>query len=338
MTKHNLSTSPSKITGSVLIKLFIFFLLLILILSSIGVLLRERTETTFRWDTFYETAEKENIDILLLGSSQSFRGLDPRVFTDNLNLSSYNLSTSAQVISQTYYTLVESLRFTKPNLVILETYFFDESSLIEDRWYFAYEEVAAMKFSTNKFNYIFDLFTWDTYIDAFFPAIREHDNWSDEETLEKNNNYLKLGEQKLQMYNGFIPDETHLSYENIQKYLDLEYHIQKFEIDDKDLFYIEKIVNLCKENDINLIFVKTAMPKYHTEKTNYNDFYNETKRIADLLGIPFIDFNIIYNQVGFENIHFRDEFSTTNHHLNTMGAKLTTDYLVDYIIENKILK
>lgn len=335
MTKVSLFTSLFR-KLILVIKIMLFLFILILILTSLSGVLRKKTSTTIRWDNFYEKAEQENIELLFLGSSQSFRGLNPRIIEEKLNLSSYNMSNSAQVISQTYYNLVEVLKYTKPKMVILETYYLDKSDLIPDRWYFAYEEVASMKLGTNKLEYIFDLFTWNTYINALFPSIREHENWKHIDTLYDNMKYettgLTIYDQD--MIDGYIVDETVLSSDNIQKYEELGYHKQDVTIDSKDELYIKKIVELCKDNNIEIMFIKTPMPKEHNEKTNYLDRYNEALRIANKYQVPYIDFNTIYDEVGFTSDDFRDEFSEVNHHLNVNGANKTSNYLVDYISDH----
>jgi hypothetical protein len=338
MIKHNLSTSPSdQRIAPLMLKIIVFLVILALILSQIGILLRKRTSTTIRWDTFYEKVQTENIDILMIGSSQSFRGIDPGIFEDQLEMTSFNLSNSAQVISQTYYALEEALRHTDPEIVILETYFINQHKLIDDRWYFAYEEVSAMKPGLPKTRYIFDLFTPLTYLDAFFPAIREHANWSDKETLEDNDIYLKTGVsiEKDFMRDGYVEDSSTLSGDNLIAYSELAYHEQDFNMTPEAFEYMKKITALLAEHDIDLLLVKTAMPKVHTEKTNESDRHAMMQQVADDLNLPFIDFNELYDELGFNNLCFRDEFNLTNHHLNTKGAQITTQYLVDYLKNNR---
>lgn len=334
MIKHNLSTSPSnKRIAPTIIRIILFLVILTLILSQIGIILRKRTSTTIRWDTFYEKTQTENIDILMIGSSQSFRGINPIIFEEQLGMTSFNLSNSAQVISQTYYALEEALRHTDPEFVILETYFINQTKLIDDRWYFAYEEVSAMKFGMPKIKYIFDLFTPTTYLDALFPAIREHANWSDEETLEDNDIYLKTGVsiEKDYMTDGYVGDSSALSSDNLIAYSELAYHEQDFTMTPEAFEYLKKIADLLSKKDINLLLVKTAMPKVHTEKTNESDRHSMTQQAADNLSLTFIDFNELYEDLGFNNLCFRDEFNLTNHHLNTKGAEITTQYLVEQL-------
>ncbi len=337
MIKHNLSTSPSdQRIAPLMLKIIIFLVILALILSQIGIILRKRTATTIRWDTFYEKAQSENIDILMIGSSQSFRGIDPRIFEDQLDMTSFNLSNSAQVISQTYYALEEALRHTEPEIVILETYFINQSKLIDDRWYFAYEEVSAMKSGLPKIRYVFDLFTPTTYLDALFPALREHANWSDEKTLEDNEIYLKtrVSIEKDYMAEGYVDDSSALSGDNLIAYSELAYHEQDFNMTPEAFSYMKKIAALLSEKDIDLLLVKTAMPRVHTEKTNESDRHAMLQQTADELELTFIDFNELYDELGFNNLCFRDEFNLTNHHLNTKGAQITTQYLVDYLKNN----
>lgn len=314
-------------------KAIVFLALLGLLLAAIGPLIRVRTVTTMRWDDFYAMAEEENIDILILGSSQSFRGIDPRILEDSLGMSAYNLSQSAQVITQTRYALEEALRFTTPKIVVLEAYFLNQTELIEDRWYFAYEEVAAMRTGLPKYKYIFRLFTPMTYLDALFPALREHDNWSDEETLEANAVYRETGfsPEKDNLHLGYVEDASVLGEENLLQYAELAYHEQDFTMTPAADRQIDAIHRMLEERGIRLILVKTAMPAAHTEKTNEADRHAMAQSVADRLGIPFIDYNTLYHDLGFDNTCFRDEFSLTNHHLNTTGARITTLYLAEAI-------
>lgn len=334
MTRHNSSTSPSeKGWRTLVLKSLLLLLAVTAALVLIGPVIRKRTVTTMRWDGFYEKAAEENIDILMLGSSQSFRGIDPRLFEEQLETTAYNLSNSAQVLSQTRYALEEALRHTDPQVVILETYFINQADLLEDRWYFAYEEVAAMRPGLPRFRYIFDLFTPMTYLDALFPAIREHENWSDEETLEANRLYAETGasKEKANLHLGYVEDESVLSEIHLAEYAQLPYHEQDFTMDEAALRHLRAIRDLCDAHGITLILVKTAMPKAHTDRTNEADRHAMTALVAEELDLPFIDFNLLYDTLGFTNAQFRDEFSETNHHLNSSGARLTTLYLVDYL-------
>jgi len=64
----------------------------------------------------------EVVDLLFLGSSHAYRGLDPRFF-DTKGLSSFNLGTSAQTPLNTFYLLQEYLaRFRVRRAAIIDVY------------------------------------------------------------------------------------------------------------------------------------------------------------------------------------------------------------------------
>lgn len=312
---------------------FLFLIIFIFILNFLSELLGKKTDITFALDEFYELSEEENFDILIIGSSHVFRGIDPSVLDEGLGTNSYNLATSAQVISQSYYTLVEALKYTVPEVVLLDSYFINAAEIVEKREYFAFEQLAAMPMSMNKINYMTDLFPPKEYINALFPAIREHDNWEDEKILEKNMTYLKTGENPHSWLNrGYVAGYSNLTEENIKEYEAMKATRMDYVVREEAYPYIEDIAKLCEEEDIRLILVNTPLPKVVQEKINDEYQYEQTKLVTDQLNLEYIDFNVLYDEVGFDNSHFLEEANPMfNHHVNNSGAAVISEYLVEVL-------
>ncbi len=62
-----------------------------------------------------------NIDILFIGSSHSYRGFDPRIFQKE-GYSTYNLGSSAQTPIQSHFLLERYIEHLSPELVVFEVY------------------------------------------------------------------------------------------------------------------------------------------------------------------------------------------------------------------------
>jgi len=68
-----------------------------------------------------EIPQNQDVDILVLGSSRAYRGIDPRIFgAENITL--YNLGSSAQTASQSFYLAQRYFDVLRPKLVLVEVY------------------------------------------------------------------------------------------------------------------------------------------------------------------------------------------------------------------------
>lgn len=315
----------------------LFLLGLILILNIGSQILRKRTEISYSLDEYYALSKDINFDQLVIGSSHVFRGIDPEILDNNLGTQTYNLATSAQVISQSYYTLVEALKHSKPKTVFLDSYFIYQPSLLEDREYFAYEHLATMPMSFNKLNYMTSVFGPLNYVNALFPMVREHENWQNEELIDKNITYLKSGVSPYTyVKRGYVAGYTSLTAENKEGYQQLTPLSVDYNVSHKAYNYVKKIVNLCKKNDIRLILVNTPIPKVVQDKINEEDLYEVTSTLAKELDIEYVDFNTLYNELDFQDQDFLEEMNPImNHHVNRDGAKKVTDYLIAYVLDSK---
>lgn len=98
---------------------------------------------------------------------------------------------------------------------------------------------------------------------------------------------------------------------------------QTLPLSEKNTKYLYKIIDLCRENDVELILVKTPSNSTSEEKK----YYNSVKEIADKNGITFADYNLRYEEIGLNTDS--DFFDAT--HLNMLGAKKFTEYFTDTV-------
>lgn len=91
-------------------------------------------------------------------------------------------------------------------------------------------------------------------------------------------------------------------------------------------FFLDKITELCKENDIELLLIDVPSSKsWSYEK------HNAIQDYADENGLKFIDFNINRDSFGIDwNTDTRDG----GWHMNHSGAVKVTEYLGKFLDEN----
>ena len=79
-------------------------------------------DSIFKVDSFYDL-EDNTVDVLVLGSSHAYQGINTAVLWRNFGIASFNLCGAAQPIWNTYYYLEEALKTQTPKAIILDNYY-----------------------------------------------------------------------------------------------------------------------------------------------------------------------------------------------------------------------
>lgn len=239
--------------------------------------------------TGYREEKTNSLDIVAIGNSEIYCAYAPAVMFKEFGYTSYNCGQTQQTMKQTYDWLLDIFKYQNPSLIIWE---------IEN--IFEYKPISVQTFSDNM-----GLFT-------------RHDNWKQFGILN-----TTKGKKKARLSKGFVRIDGIEGYYGGDSYMtrkDLKMGTHK-----KYKEYIEKIVNLCKKNNAELLLVKSASRVWS------NDRFDATQKIADKYNLKYVDFNTNYDTNGIDlKIHTRDG----GKHLNTQGAKVTTEYLGRFIDSN----
>lgn len=266
--------------------------------------------------------EKNSTDLLVFGTSHAFYGIIPQRLYDEYGIRSYNMGTPMQTMLDSYYMLRETLKYQSPKAVALEVHstFFDH--------YADHNEVANwmalgyMRWSMNKVEAIHAVckdVDYNDPISFYLTNIRFHGNWK---SLKMNGYSYRFYRNRTES-KGYYPALriSKDSYEPIEMDDSASPHIMQ----DIILEYLVKFVDLCKENNIQLILFKCPTNEW-TE-----GFWKCTHSFAEEKGIPFYDFNVSqnYRQLGFD---YGNDIAGTGH-CNVRGAIKCTDYLGKILTE-----
>lgn len=267
-------------------------------------------DSTFKADSFYKQ-EENTVDVLVLGSSHAYQGLNTAVFWQEYGIAAFNFCGAAQPIWNTYYYLEEALKTQTPKVIIFDTYYLHMSEDFSEAS-FAIKNTYGLKWSETKIEAIKASF--DTQEDDkqyLFEILQYHSRYSD---LNKTDFFTYQGNKDMyENHKGFYCyfNSSAVTERDLSNVVYLNYMTEKSQ------FYYRKIFELAKEKNIPIIAV--AIP--FNAEPYHQAYFNEAKIIAEEYNAPFYNFNTDYKaQLG---IDYSTDFAD-NQHLNYLGnTKLT---------------
>ena len=307
---------------------FCFILTIILISPVFVPKFTDAFPTTSVIDGFYALPE-DNIDVLFLGSSQIMTAISPMQIYEKYGITNYNLGTEQQNLVASYYLLKEALTYQNPKVVMLDIMFlypYAQDYPLNSREEFVRKTIDSMKWSRNKWEFVNTVCSLDSEHELrsyLIPFLRYHSRWSDLSFSD----ITYLFEDKNNPLRGF----------SVLRRVESQDQFDGFSISDTSVYaetlptmeeYLYKIIQLCKERNISLVFIKT--PKANGSFTEAH--HNTIQKIADEENLYFIDFN---ERTVFQAMDF-DVTTDYNDgtHINYDGACKISNYLADYLANN----
>lgn len=209
--------------------------------------------TTSTYNQFYKM-ERNSVDVLFFGSSVAASTFIPQVIYDEYGITSYNLGSEQQSIFLSYFWLREALRYQSPKVVVVDLEFMDDyhpESPINTKESITRKSIDPMRWSKVKFKAVRSICELDrsqSLLSYFLTNIRFHGRWKEIEgedfhdemaTSAPLKGFAPISEYGPDSYEPYVPkktDEIHEFQEHMQEYL-------------------EKIAELCRDNDISLMLV-----------------------------------------------------------------------------------
>lgn len=289
--------TSSKIIRPIVFGLIVF--VCFVILSFIFNPKNNSKEAGMYWGTAYGFLgeNKNTIDIMFLGDSEAYNSFIPMQIYNEYGYTSYVASNPAQRVYESYILLREVLKKQDLKIVVLEA-----NSIYRN--------------ST-------PLHSLRGIGKRILPFIIFHNRWK---SLSANDFFGKVEYTWTDVNKGYrfrteIDKSTDLNYMKPDK------TTKKIQFDNK--FWVEKIKELCDENDIKFVLVKTP------STANWNSpKHNGIERLAKSYDIEFIDLNDD-NLVSMDWSH--DTYDKGDH-INYYGAKKVTAYMADYFHNLNILE
>ena len=296
--------------------------------------------TKSRYDGFYEQPE-DSIDMVFIGSSHSYCTFDPENFDSVMGTSSWQMGTPLQHYDTSLYTLKEVLKTQSPKLVVLELYW----DMLDDAFDMkqANSFFEAVNDPSVKEDYVKDVFPLNEKVKYKLLPIRYQQDYFayEADQLEK------AAEDKFGVQGEQQPETNGTEYYLAKGYTYCDTVIPEIELDETNQFkgldgkqwkadetqikYLNEIVDLCKEENIELVFVTAPIANISLNYIqDYDSIHEKMAQIAHDLGIKYLDLNIANRDEALLKLeNFRDDA-----HLNDSGVKIADAYYVDWLLNN----
>lgn len=290
--------------------------------------------TKKKWDAFYEFSNKNNIDVLLLGNSHLYSGINPKNLSVTLGVNAFILASPGTNIADSYFGLKESLKKTNPKLVIIETYGikdFNPYKLKKGALSDQFKSFYARRNFITKASSTPLLFKSDNYFYAWSNTIRNHDFiFNDTTQLAKNRILIKKKKKKKLYLGRFVRFQSGIEKDIIKKYDSIgapvdggNYSYNKFTEN-----YVTKIVELCDDNNIELMFL--TLPMYYKHIDNYTAWNDEIAKKLNKHPNKWLNLQLPYDTTQFTPMCFENTYSD-NQHMTYNGSLIATYKLANYI-------
>ena len=266
-------------------------------------------------------ANAGNNDVVFIGDCEVYENFSPITLWEEYGITSYIRGSAQQMIWQSYYLMEETLKYEKPDVFVFNVlsmkYDTPQSTGDQSRRE-AYNRMTldGMRWSTSKWNAINASLTeedkqWQSQWTYLFPILRYHDRWSQ----------LEAADFKYLFKKDKISDNGYLMQTGIKPVT--APHVEKPLIDytlgENSYYYLDKMVQLCKENDVQLVLIKapSLSPVWWDEWELQVEEYAEKN---DLLYINFLE---LQEEIG---IDWNTDTYDTGLHLNVYGAEKLSKY------------
>jgi hypothetical protein len=288
-------------------------------------------------EDFNELSEKTNIDVIFYGSSHAYTAFNPLIINSECKTISYNLGSDGLKISMTDLVLEESIKRTRPKLIILEVYrgilnvseYSKTSKGLQLRALDLVSNISLKKLSEMR-----NVYNKDEILGAMFPLIRNHSEWRDKSFTELSK---RVGFEDEDFYSsgyvgyGRIIDMRHkranfLDFRNKNRKINSKEHLLNEEVKES----INEFIEIAKEHSIPVLIVTS--PDLREPYMN-NFLFIEFDGFFSNINVPYLNLNDFYDEMDLTINDFRDPG-----HLNVSGGVKVTRFLSNYINKNYFLE
>lgn len=304
-----------------LVKSVSFVLIFVLILYLLAPIFipkenKESAGERFYTQKVFHGEENDTLNIFFVGNSDLYRSISPMQLYGEYGYTSFDAAAPCARMSDIYYMLKDFLSCQSPSLVVLET----DGAFRSTPNY----NILSSRLGSH-LAYLSDFVTTAeddlaSEINHAFPVIGYHVRWKtfSFSDFTKQPDYTTVKDP----FKGFILDGRVLPCSGNPH---MEQTDKRDVIEPPVSLYMDKIVNLCRENNIDILLYEAPAVK----SWNYSR-HNGMSDYAEKNGLTFLDFNTI-DEVG---IDWQQDTKDAGEHMNVFGAQQCTAYMGKYISEN----
>ena len=242
---------------------------------------------------------------LIIGESHGETGYNPYVISNVTGDKTFNLSRRLMPLVNLSYILEETNINSQYHKVILDldSYYWD----LDHKGTFGSDSNLTFRLSGSRWvQYVYDVLLKDNYNDIFA------DYKLDAESIKKIPKNLRCRFNSFELKNDDAINEIY-SVLNVTDSFEYKgrgfrYMLKKTNecwsdrtfdennIKEENVDAFKKIVKYCKNNDIELVCVQSALPPYRLQNENMDEVHEYFTELCGEYGIPFYDLNYLKDE------------------------------------------
>jgi len=320
-----------------LLRVSIFLIVFLVLFQSFSILFIPKDgKHDMVWTSYitnaYRGEKNDSIDVLMIGNSDAYRGFSPIDCWKDYGISSCVSGKPWQNSRGAYNILRDMFYSERPRVSIRKLAFKELKSIktdffsgrdnvvqsLDKRIDFLIKTMTKSGFSKEIQNLDDGL---ETKINYYFPLLIYHERWNslNVKDITDIDNVWHFASK------GFVLSKDCEPYSGGYDYMDIKSK-KTVKIADKPLSYLNKIVDLCEQNNIKLVLV--CMPSAFSWT---GQKHLAVAEFAQSHNLEFIDYNLPETNTGFDWL--TDSVDGGNH-LNYNGALMITTNLGKYLKDN----
>lgn len=296
--------------------LILFVVGIVLIVDRLTYITRPK-ENASTQDNF-AALPRDSVDMVFVGTSHQFCSINTDLLYDEYGINSFMLATSAQTVPMTYYAVWEAIELQHPDVIVMEAVYlaqnFIDLGAETNHWF-----IDGMPKCEAKKAMIRDFISDEERIYYYLPIGQFHTRWKE----LKEDDYAS----NLTMPRGNFWSEN-VKYNWAIPLVDPS---EKAPMDSEVEGYMDRIVELCKENNVKLILYTAPFNTLYIDDAQTEELFrmqrifNGLNDYAKEKGIPY--YNLFYeiNEIGLKG----ETDYMDSQHLNCYGQEKLTRYMVE---------
>ncbi len=262
--------------------------------------------------------EEKKHDVIFIGDCELYESFSPVVLWEEYGINSYIRGSAQQLIWQSYYLLEETLRYETPKVVVFNVLAMKYNEPQKE----AYNRMTldGMKWSGSKLGAIqASMLGEESLMEYIFPILRYHSRITE---LTKEDFQYFFTKDKV-THNGYYMTTSVQGVDVVPKGKPLsDYHFG-----DNAYEYLDKMVELCKENQVELVLVKapSIFPYW------YDEWESQIVEYAEKNGLKYYNFLDSVEEIGLD---YQTDTYDGGLHLNVSGAEKLARYFGEILVRD----
>ncbi len=307
-----------KIVGNC-IKVALMLAVFVILFSRVWYVLRQKDLCTVQ-DNFRHYP-KNTAEIVFIGQSHCFCSVDPNIVAEDYGIECFMLATSGQTVPESYYAAMEALEFQKPKAIVMEVAYCanDFRTLNDGMTHMFFDGMPECKAKKLAIDDLIEEEENRIYFKMNFGAY--HQRWK-ELTEEDYRNYLTAPRGE------FYSDDVFTNWD-----IPLEAEDASEPMPEEMERYMDLLVDLCKENNVELILFCAPFNSMYPDDGIMDLFYRQRvfHYISDYAkekGVRYYNLFDELDELYAYGLNNETDWKDSQH-LNRSGMTKFTNYMME---------